>query len=58
MAEPVARPEGYGRTPTDDPGVSRQELDRRQAGKLNASRNGELDNGRATPFVTPNASRT
>ncbi len=58
MAEPLANPKGYGRDVTDAPGVSRAEIDRRQAGKLNASKNGELDNGATKPFLTPSQSAT
>jgi hypothetical protein len=58
MAEPQARPEGYGRKPTDGPGVSREEIDRRQAGRLNQSGNGELDNGTTKPYLTARQSKT
>ena len=55
MAE-NANPEGYGRRPTDGPEVSRGELDRRQAGRLNGTNNGQMVDGMKQPFVTPERS--
>ena len=58
MAEPLPDPAGYGRKPMDGPEVSRAELDRKQAARLNPSKNGELDNGTTKPFLTPSQSKT
>ena len=53
-----ANPEGYGRRPEDGPLVSREELDRRQAAKLNATNNGVIVDGHNRGFVTPERSET
>ena len=58
MAEPQFDPSGYGRRPLDGPQTSRQELDRRQAGKLNSSKNGELHDAKTAPYLTPDKSAT
>ena len=58
MAEPVARPEGYARKPGEGPETSTDEITRRQAAKLNASKNGELVDGVTRPYLTPRQSKT
>jgi hypothetical protein len=56
MAE-NANPTGYGRRPEDGTEVSRAELNRRQAVRLNQTDNGELVDGQKKPFVTPEGSK-
>ena len=59
MAEPVARAEGHARTPSEGPGTTEEEIARRQARLLNASRNGELmPDGSTRPFLTAQQSKT
>lgn len=58
MAEPNPNPADYGRQPFDGPSVTRAELDRRQAGKLNGSKNGTLEDATTRPYLTPDKSAT
>ena len=58
MAEPLADPSGFGRRPGEGPGVSRAEIDRREAARLNESKNGELVGGKTAPYLTPRQSKT
>jgi hypothetical protein len=51
-----ANPQGYGRRPEDGPNLSRAELNRRQAERLNETDNGVIVNGQRKPFVTPERS--
>ena len=58
MAEPVARAEGHARTPSEGPETSEEEITRRQAALLNASKNGLLIDGKTEPFLTARESKT
>ncbi len=53
-----ADPQGYGRRPEDGPRVSREELDRRQAAKLNQTNNGMIEDGKRKPWIPPHRSAT
>ena len=57
MPEP-ADPQGYGRRPEDGPGVSRAELNRRQAARLNETDNGMIEDGKRKPWIPPHRSAT
>ena len=54
----TVNPAAYGRRPNDAPTVSREEVDARQARALNQTKNGELEDGKSKPFVTPHRSQT
>jgi hypothetical protein len=51
-----ATPQGYGRRPDDGPCVSRAEINRRQAERLNETDNGVITDGKVKPFVPPERS--
>ncbi len=51
-------PVGYGRKPSDGPTVSREEVDARQARKLNQTDNGVIENGKIRHPIPPHRSST